>query len=818
MSEPFEDPLVALGPALKNLVRLSTSLNQQDVAFYQTIDSDVNTQAINSNNHLVDLMNKLVSSCLSITPDLQAEDFQMQLGSNEENFNALSNVLDTLFENVEIALDNHHNKRETNTKSIPHHEDGYTYLDENDAKSGQPGQKMAPKLMESSNIDKPQTEFVKKVDNFESQPFKPLITMKPNAVKSLEESLALVPAEDEVPAHYENPYAYEITNSEYPSWILEPASDEYISVPWKESKPAIWISDPSQLKDLLIDLKKSKVIAIDLEHHDYRTYHGLTSLMQITSESKQDYLIDPLSPELRPHLTMLNEVFTDPNIVKVLHGAFMDIIWLQRDLGLYIVSLFDTYHASKQLSLQKHSLAFLLEKYVKFRTSKKWQLADWRIRPLSPEMMDYAKADTHFLIEVFYKMQRELLKIPEGLQRTLYESRKVSNRRFEYSTYAPYNLKTMKSPNVVATNMSVPLSREIQDEITTLKFMDRDLPWQWLIMSNGVSTDRRPLLEILFKWRDQRARKDDESPRYIMSDFTLMSLVNSFGLDTSLENVNKNTVLDIINKSSKFGGGVYVRKHIDELVEIIQDAVETLKGLDMSLLNKLDESTPSQSAEAIVDQEQVYQNVKDVNKLQDDFQSMMTLFKPKKLESSTRINFIQKEKAPFAIEYDTNSIRKVDSIENRIHEVVEYFQEDQVDTIQLDVAEEAEAQEQDEEARNAEIRREQERKAIEEKEEIVTLKKRKNGPTPMLQKGQEKKQKKVNDSDMQLDFLDFNKSVMGDANSDKRQRGKKTKGKPRQEPAFDPYSKIESANGEIPQLKKQKRVDRGRNAVVRRRK
>jgi hypothetical protein len=34
---------------------------------------------------------------------------------------------------------------------------------------------------------------------------------------------------------------------------------------------------------------------------------------------------------------MLNEVFADPKILKVLHGSTMDIIWLQRDLGLYVV-------------------------------------------------------------------------------------------------------------------------------------------------------------------------------------------------------------------------------------------------------------------------------------------------------------------------------------------------------------------------------------------------------------------------------------------------------------------------------------------------
>jgi exosome complex exonuclease RRP6 len=58
----------------------------------------------------------------------------------------------------------------------------------------------------------------------------------------------------------------------------------------------------------------------------------------------------------------------------------MDMIWLQRDLGLYVVSLFDTYHASHSLGYPQHSLASLLSKFVSFQAQKQYQMADWRIR------------------------------------------------------------------------------------------------------------------------------------------------------------------------------------------------------------------------------------------------------------------------------------------------------------------------------------------------------------------------------------------------------------------------------------------------------
>jgi len=58
----------------------------------------------------------------------------------------------------------------------------------------------------------------------------------------------------------------------------------------------------------------------------------------------------------------------------------MDIIWLQRDLGLYVVGLFDTYHASMSLKYPKRSLAYLLKRFANFDAAKQYQMADWRIR------------------------------------------------------------------------------------------------------------------------------------------------------------------------------------------------------------------------------------------------------------------------------------------------------------------------------------------------------------------------------------------------------------------------------------------------------
>lgn len=65
---------------------------------------------------------------------------------------------------------------------------------------------------------------------------------------------------------------------------------------------------------MLDKLRKAPELAVDLEHHSYRSYSGFLCLMQISSR-EEDWIIDTLA--LREELAELNEVFTDPKIVKV---------------------------------------------------------------------------------------------------------------------------------------------------------------------------------------------------------------------------------------------------------------------------------------------------------------------------------------------------------------------------------------------------------------------------------------------------------------------------------------------------------------------
>lgn len=113
------------------------------------------------------------------------------------------------------------------------------------------------------------------------------------------------------------------------------------------------------------------------QHHSYRTFLGMTCLIQLSTRTK-DYIVDALA--LHDHLGQLNCLFTNPKVVKVLHGSNLDLMWLQRDFGVYIVNLFDTGQAARTLRFPRFSLAYLLQRFVGILPNKVFQLADWRIR------------------------------------------------------------------------------------------------------------------------------------------------------------------------------------------------------------------------------------------------------------------------------------------------------------------------------------------------------------------------------------------------------------------------------------------------------
>lgn len=335
---------------------------------------------------------------------------------------------------------------------------------------------------------------------------------------------------------YPHPYQTEIESYEFPAIVYEQSEPQQYQ-PF-ESTTATFVDTPEAVVAMLAELKTAKEIAVDLEHHDNRSYIGMVSLMQISTRDK-DWIVDTLKP-WRRQLSSLNEVFADPSIIKVFHGAFMDIIWLQRDLGLYVVGLFDTYHAARALGYPGASLAYLLERHVGFKAQKQYQLADWRIRPLGNELFDYARADTHFLLYVYDNMRNELVE------------------RSDYS-----NFEKNKVKDVLENSKETALQRyehPVYDKELGLGGMG----WYKLISRTPVqfTAQQFSVFRAVHMWRDKLSRIEDESPLFIMPNHAVFSVARAMPAD-------KAALLNAIQHVSHI-----IRAHTDELVRVVAKAKE----------------------------------------------------------------------------------------------------------------------------------------------------------------------------------------------------------------------------------------------------
>ena len=109
-----------------------------------------------------------------------------------------------------------------------------------------------------------------------------------------------------------HPYEFEIQSISYPPHQLQIRPE--ILYKTLEETPFTWVETEEKLDELVALLDTQQEIAVDLEHHDYRSFQGFTCLIQISTRN-EDFIIDTLA--LRSHLHILNKSFSNPNIVKV---------------------------------------------------------------------------------------------------------------------------------------------------------------------------------------------------------------------------------------------------------------------------------------------------------------------------------------------------------------------------------------------------------------------------------------------------------------------------------------------------------------------
>ncbi|KAL0960894.1 hypothetical protein HGRIS_005903 [Hohenbuehelia grisea] len=546
----------AQSSALKT-VRNSAAL-PADLAFHRSINPELSKNIDAFSEKVLNLTNRLLA--LAHTTDsanVRAGKGKARL-ENQDDFvdsfgGLVVDVVDQLFERTDSCLDEHLGRKKAPAIEI-------NPRVEPKSKSTTRGQ-LDPGLQHAYALKKPQLRFSRKPDNSE-QPWYPTLSHKFNAQIPLGHAYR-----DSDAMHYDNPpptthpYQYEITHTTYPSRMFTTLSP--IEPKPFDDTPLNWVATPADFNAMLEKLRNAQEIAVDLEHHNYRTYGGFVCLMQLSTR-EEDWIVDTLM--LREELTELNEVFTDPKIVKVFHGAESDIIWLQQDFNLYIVNLFDTYHASKILEFPRHGLANLLEMYCDFTPDKQYQLADWRIRPLPEAMLNYARSDTHFLLFVYDNLRNALL------DRAL--SRAQSRAQSPHSRSAsplPADVSHALVKEVLSRSQETALrtyTKEVYDFDGTGPGGWETMARKWNKLDLLVDGVEQEVFKAVHYWRDRVAREDDESTRYVLPNHHIFQLAEHPPADMAALLAIFRSVPPVIRRRAK------------ELLEVVRGAVGAYKKRD----------------------------------------------------------------------------------------------------------------------------------------------------------------------------------------------------------------------------------------------
>jgi ribonuclease D len=210
-----------------------------------------------------------------------------------------------------------------------------------------------------------------------------------------------------------------------------------------ESFPWVLVDTPDLLKACVAELSTASEVGFDLEAYNKSKSCQLTCLVQVKAgDTGKEYVIDPLAPHMWESMRLLRPIFEDPRVVKIGHSiGSLDVRCLHRDFGIWVVNAFDTYEAARvllkidnaSLSLSRSSaladnnvdndksnndnslgLTAVCRRYGAAHVAHHHQLkalyqrCDWRARPLTLDMLEYARLDVRHLVGLRVLMMRDL--------------------------------------------------------------------------------------------------------------------------------------------------------------------------------------------------------------------------------------------------------------------------------------------------------------------------------------------------------------------------------------------------------------------------
>ncbi len=245
------------------------------------------------------------------------------------------------------------------------------------------------------------------------------------------------------------------------------------------------VTTPEGLEELVKQLRRQRVIAIDSEADSFFHYVDKLCLLQVGYKDGIA-LIDPLELPAGA-LSLLDPVLSDRKIRKVLHAADYDLFVLQRyGGGLKLQNIFDTMISAQLLGYRAVGLAALVSEHFGVELAKDQQRTDWSRRPLRAAQLEYAAGDVRYLIE-----------LSSLLEASLKEKKRLPWAQAEFAA--------------------------LEEKVWPEREFDTD-GYMRIKGAKQLSARGRAILKQLYLLRDKRARERDRPPFKVLGNGTLLDL------------------------------------------------------------------------------------------------------------------------------------------------------------------------------------------------------------------------------------------------------------------------------------------------------
>ena len=290
--------------------------------------------------------------------------------------------------------------------------------------------------------------------------------------------------------------------------------------------PPILVADQEGLAKVVVELARHPAVAVDTESNSMHAYREQVCLLQFSTPDA-DFVVDPIRV---PDVSSLAPFFANPAQQKIFHAAEYDIVCMRRDYGFEFANIYDTMSAARTLGWPQVGLANILDTHFGVKMNKKYQRADWKRRPLSPEQLDYARLDTHFLVALRDK-QIEALK----------ESGRLQEAEEEFARLAKLGIDAdATAPNPPSASPAA----------------------FWRVKgARDLGPGQAAVLQKVFAYREKQAERSDRPPFMVMGEPILTELAKRAPRDAEALKAVPGVTPDLI------------RRHGAQLLEAIEEGL-----------------------------------------------------------------------------------------------------------------------------------------------------------------------------------------------------------------------------------------------------